>query len=1313
MRHWSVKILVLGIAIVTALPQAAISATDASRPIILIGVDGLSYHAFKVAQSRGLFKEFKNVGAHVAPFPSMTDLSWATVMQTPKVFGDQGRIKSVEATYFDESTQSVSGDPRDYYRRLAFPKYYLNAFENFFNPYVEGLMYFPTKEVPKLEVRSVIDDIISTKPKAVITGYIGAVDSLAHTQKDQLFPVLETLDAELQRLISSYRQKGLDPEIVLVSDHGNIGRFAEGSAEQELQSIDIAPTIQRGGFNYVQQLIEPKDVAIPLLALGSWGPVYLKDRANINPLIAEFVKEPWFDLAAYLNKNNDTETTVTVVSANGRAQVSWMKAEKNYYYTVLSGNPLGIPAEWQSTPQVRKAIPEAWAMNVTQKSPYPDSLFRVTASATQEHFDYPDLIITLKDGNYIKGPLDAYTKMIRTHGSLTGGSSYGIMASTGRAIPGMIRSKDILTHLKISAETLFGDISKSHNQRGEQALKDLQKQQVQGVPTGSGNYSQKRIFQHVSRFVSDSRPYFVVSEMTAFMSAFKFDPFKKPDFSGLSPLNFDISKFDVTSFISLEDVGSITDAVLQNGDVDKVVNDPRIKKIKDKVEELTPTKTSQMQLREEDIRKFGVPAKRSVMKMTQMPALLQKSILVQERPYLRELRDLTFAAQWISSRDSQVKSSPNLRQTYKNENTLAQTLFNQIHLENQLETRVSPQPFEKAYNQKLTSQATIVYLPGIYNSIFDKEIFSVGLNALSDELGLRVISPPIYSTCSADYNADPILSYLKKDRDTRIARGHESPKYIILGYSKGGVDALAAFAKDPQFVSENVLALVTIASPLQGSAILNKTDLPFALVNALSQESGPDICKTDKTAAKSINPVAMQRFWRKNEKALTGITRYFSLTFASTPEDSHIWMKATKLIAQFDEENDGVVTVSGSKFPLSLSALDLGTINADHLAGILSSTFDQKSFMKAIANTLAELNIQDVRNNFNINSKIILASTTILKDHVYDRLSEKKGNIYLTRISFLKPEHKGPEFDKEPVRNTFDINHIIFPPVNDPADNYETKVKLTDSQIKYDPYGVLDVSELGNIMAGVRVESTTAANHPQGIDMTYNHTNMVHFRMDHQFNYESRSPGGLDDNSIFGFISAKFNGEDNWALMRSVNNSIRMTTLAYRFKPQDFPKMNLKLAVTKGVKDADPVKGRTGIDDSAFQVWFSIREKNETGDRGLIDPKKDKIILFGYYWGEPVAGENRKPGDIFEDWYSNKNVVVATLPEAKMLLLNTPDMLGKPQTYQRDLVADFKRAFPDRKIEDMEIVALTIQHDSNDAKDSSEAYFKSLQFLPK
>jgi hypothetical protein len=878
------------------------------------------------------------------------------------------------------------------------------------------------------------------------------------------------------------------------------------------------------------------------------------------------------------------------------------------------------------------------------------------------------------------------------------------MASTKRQIPGQVRSKDIMPLLGVDTRTLFGRTYESNNSDTKSNVKEAMRNYQRGIETDAKDLSQQRIFQYLTRFVSDTRPYFVVSEMKSFMDAFKFDPLKQPGAQSLSPMNFDMSKFDVQGMISPDDIGSVTDAVLTAGSAENLMKDSRITKLRDKVNSLRGVKQASVEEKElkiddsyiSKIRNYVLPAKRSAMKLYQIPYLLEKSLIVQEKPFIKDTRDLRFAQDWLSSRDSDIKKYKALNAVGNTQEriTKVQALLKETIKEAELEDRIFPTPLDKAYNRKNMDGLTMVYVPGIYNSIFDKEIFSLGLNALSDEMGLRVIQPPVEATCSGDFNGDIIADYLKQDTQARIARGQKAPKYMILGYSKGAVDALNFMVKNQQFASTYVKGFVAIAAPLHGSSILNKTDLPFALVSALSEKDGPEICKTEKAAAKSLVPSAMQSFWRKNERSLIGLTRYYSVTFESDPEDSHIFMKATKLIAQFDENNDGVVTTSSSKFPDNLAAIDLGTIKADHLAGILASRFNQKAFMKGLVNTLGELDAGNNEANLQWNTNVILsvANAHPVRDRMYYRVTSK-GLIQRIHLDSSIVSQRG---DVIPFSQMWELNRLLLPPVNDPADDYQPTVVLPQSQIKYDPYGILDVQKLPDIMSATRVTPASVQNMPKGIDMEFHHKNMVNFRMDHQF----------------GYINSEFNGEKDWVAMRSVNNSIRMTTLSYRFSPAEFSKMSLKLAVTKGVKGADPVKGKTGKDDSAFQVWFTIRDGKANGDRSLVDVKNDKVFLFGYYWGDPVAGEDRKAGEIYENWYSNKNIVVATLPEAKQLVLNNQDMLGKAQLFERNLAEDLKRAFPNKNIADLDIVGITIQHDSNDTEDSSEAYFKWLKFMP-
>lgn len=1299
-------------------------ADGATKPAVtvLLGVDGFSYQAFQTAQQKGLFKAFKNTSAHIAPFPTMTDLTWSTLTKTAEIFGPAGRIRHVEATYFDDSTKSIQGDPRDYYRRLAFPKYYLTAFQNFFNPYVEGLMYFPTREMAKVEIDNVVDAILKSK-ETLITGYVGGIDSTAHTQLNRLFPVLIELDKGISRILTQFAERQQAVEIILVSDHGNIGRFKEGAAEQELQPVDIKPFIEKAGFRNVQQLTQDRDVAIPMLALGTWAPVYMQNRSLVNELLESLSQAPWFDLAIHIKRNTPGSTTIEVTGPHKTvAQIIYNKSKKLYQYLQVSGNPLSIPENAISTNGHMVPLNESQLMELSANTPYPDAISRLVDSVSNKDFDFPDLIVTMKDGYFLQNSLSSFTKMYRTHGSLTAASTYGVLTSTQRTLPSHIRTKDILSYLNIEPRKLFGRTALTHNQTATEAQKNIFAHAKQGIETEARNLSSKRIFQIMSRFIGDTRAYFVVSEIDGFLRAFNIDPLKEPTKENLSPTSFNLTHLDPKSLITTEDIGELTDVILHNqkSPLTALAADPRVEKIKAKlgVKSQKPDSDTNFQtaLTEGDpkvitpLKNYFVPGKRGTMKMYQLPHLLEKAISIPEKVYLPESRDVFFAQYWNDNQERFSDGTYPL-DTPRTTGTVADSLFKDVIREQSVEEKIFPTALDKLYNRRL-KKATIVYVPGIYNSLFDNEIFSLGLASLREDLGLRVIIPPVESICAADYNGKIILNYLKEDYKRRLERGFEEPSYLILGYSKGTVDVLQAMTQDREFFAKNVLGLVSIASPLHGSSILDKTDLPFALIDVLSENQGPAICHREKPSGPSISPAAMDSFWRKNERSLIGLTRYFSITFKSEPENSHLFMKATKLIAQFDEDNDGVVTESSSKFPVVLGATNLGTIEADHLAGILSSKFDQKSFLRGVVNTMAELDIENNIKNLQINAKQILLQSEQLTGKKQYRLSIQPRNVKLRSSLLTIHGLLHPTEIQASASNTLELNKLLIPESHDPANDYQVQVKLTPNQLTFDPYKAIDVQKLSDIFSAFKVNPNTPDNTPGGIHIDFHHDHMAHFRMDHQLNYESRSPLGMDDNETTGYKPAKFDGDD-YLLMRSKNNSIRLTTLSYRFRPNDFPHMQLKLAVTKGVKGADPVLGGAGRDDSAFQVWFTIRYGNNTEDRTLVNPSENEVILFGYYWGDPSPnGQQRQAGQIFENWYSKRNVVVATLPESKQLLLNSQDMLGKAEEYKQNLVSDLQRAFPDRDVNKMEILAITIQHDSNDSEDSSEAYFKYLQFLP-
>jgi hypothetical protein len=230
---------------------------------------------------------------------------------------------------------------------------------------------------------------------------------------------------------------------------------------------------------------------------------------------------------------------------------------------------------------------------------------------------------------------------------------------------------------------------------------------------------------------------------------------------------------------------------------------------------------------------------------------------------------------------------------------------------------------------------------------------------------------------------------------------------------------------------------------------------------------------------------------------------------------------------------------------------------------------------------------------------------------------------------------------------------------------------------------------------------------------------MTAFRKEHEFSYETTSPGGLDDRTEGGYGYTPFLDDSERppltaCQMKSNSNSIRMTSMAYRFKPMEFPALKLKLKVLQGVPGADPAFGGSGKDDSAFQVWFSFRQLRPGIDRRHVDPN-ETVRIFGYYWADPNAsGKMPEPGDLIQNYYSNKNFVIATLPEAWQVALSGGKANeGSWKEFSRNLAEDMKKAYPKLDPAETEIIAITFQTDSNDVAGRSEALFRHLTIEPK
>ena len=442
--------------------------TTTSAPTVrqlFLGVDGVGWETFQYAQQHGLFKRFTHAGRMIAPYPAMSHGSWTDIMGARRVFGDRGRLPTVEAKWFDLEQMRVADDPRLVFARSASPYNYMRAFDTYFDPLLEPLLYFPghrlfDRELDETE-RAILDGFTGDR----YTVYISGTDAMAHTHLNELHAYLVQLDAMIEHVVTALESRSGPVDVWLVSDHGNAGAFREGDPESYLGIVNIDRAIARAGL--VRQdtgtVTDSSHVAVVTLALASMIDLYFPDLSKRRRLVDEVLHEGGVSLATWLEVTDSARAIIVRSATNGEAKVLWRDAPGGasrdasfeYAYVATSGNPFMLPESLISSPTAMRWIADSTMRNATIDGPFPDALHKLVASAAKSVENAPDLIINLDDAYAHEGELSRIVRMVRTHGSLSSRSSLGVIASTRSIVPHDVRAEEVADVMHVAPRALF------------------------------------------------------------------------------------------------------------------------------------------------------------------------------------------------------------------------------------------------------------------------------------------------------------------------------------------------------------------------------------------------------------------------------------------------------------------------------------------------------------------------------------------------------------------------------------------------------------------------------------------------------------------------------------------------------------------------------------------------------------------------------------------------------------------------------------------------------------------------------------------
>ncbi|AMW05999.1 hypothetical protein [Gemmatimonas phototrophica] len=1260
-------------------PPSATQRAGAGSRTLVWAVDGLSFEAFTEARRRGLFRQFQYAGRHVAPYPSMSHPSWTEITGARRLFGARGTMRSIEANWFDLDAMRVQDDPREVFVRQAHPFNYMRAFDWFFDPLVEPLMYFDGGRLVERELaeaeRNVLEQFTGTHHVA----FLGAADALAHTHLNGLHPYLRRLDAMMTRVLDSLSRRGGPPvESWMLSDHGNAGAFAEGAPERRLTpvSLDAAFRAARLVRKDSGQLTRANEASVVTLALASMINVYFADLERRRAFAVAAAAHGAVDLVTWLEVRGDDRYVVIYSAVKGEATLRW-REDGAVAYTAHTGNPLGIAeALWSAPGAAPRWVPDATMRAATMNGAYPDAPFRLMRSAGKEVENAPDLIVNLRDGYCWAGPLGRYVQMVRTHGALGARATLGLVASTHTAVPHSVRSHEVLALTGLTERGLFNRVLSLAPHDARQLAESLST----GLPmlaTGRDDDHTDAAFLRRVRPLTLSAAFFDWSALRDLSAAVRGPPSTR----AAQQRRVSRSRQALQQARLVDGVTTHLDTLLALADeipTASTATDTDLSRLAERttarlraIPELSPLATLYdlwFGRRTTAATLPGNAVRRAAMAVWTMPHFLDAALYAPETESIPDTRDRVFALHWHRDQRDKVRAGPGM---LLNDSTVAPRLFTQILAERELTRRVEGASVPLLYDAPV-GDITVVYAPGIFGELFDDEIWQRALRSIRERLGVRVLPAGTDGRCRASDNAGRLLQQLRDDTRRRTGRGYARPRYVIVGYSKGGVDASEALLRDTVLAREQVAALVTIASPHLGTPVAERADIPEAVFRWSVARPRPASCDTTR-AVESLWPANRAGFWGAAGRSLGDVVPLYSLSLVSDMADAHPWMKITKRIARFSEENDGVVAQSSSRFPTEIPSVHLGAVRGDHIAARSASAFPQESVLESVLLTLNEVGALEPQ-AANAWRRAVAARTQVAET---------------SNATTLGPQAQGEGATTLPLTS------------RSVARQRQT---LPGGTGGWTAQRTFRMNGLESLAEGTVTEATPALL-PTGIRLYCDQESMSAFREEYAFLYDAGN-GGSENNRANGFSIVGADTPSGRACrLRTQRTAMKMTTVAFRFAPADFPEFSLRVRVDSGVAGVAPGKGGRGRNDATIKVWYVLRDERPAS--------KKRRLLFGYTWGARDANGNTPAADsLMEAGASRRRIAFSVLPEAWVINIGGPSAEGRWTEIRRDFAADVRRAFPGVPLDALRVIAITVQSDSDDSRGLTDVLLDALIMQP-
>ncbi len=399
-------------------------------PHIVFAVDGFPFSHLQALREEGYFRLFRSTGSLIAPFPSLTGVSW------PKILG-LDLPEGYEAIYFNQAENKIMKTTGGHV---------FNQDNEIISSLQHARAYVQVKAYAKNEIKDRYREALTGRQdrKDRFFYFLGT-DSAGHRARDEDFrEILIEIDDLIEKIFYAY---GCRLRLSIVSDHGNTripGTY-----------VDVIGPLKAAGYDHDDKINSDDDFVIPRYGMIGVAPIYTAYQ-NVKPMATILSRLEGIDFVIYWSPRG-----VHVISSQGEALVKWRQQPFRFYplrwlsrwisrteeflYSPTTADPLNLKPLMQQSPYLAEDLfikEEIW-FQATYDHQYPDPLRRLVDTYRNNTKNPATLLVNFKDGYYSAGAVRHVAVTHGTHGSLSAAASLGVIGTNWCDVQSAVKAGDV------------------------------------------------------------------------------------------------------------------------------------------------------------------------------------------------------------------------------------------------------------------------------------------------------------------------------------------------------------------------------------------------------------------------------------------------------------------------------------------------------------------------------------------------------------------------------------------------------------------------------------------------------------------------------------------------------------------------------------------------------------------------------------------------------------------------------------------------------------------------------------------------------